>query len=145
VAICYFFVRIMPLKHYLNLMRVSRLRRGIAIFLLAFAFFDMAVVDVFYPQLCGDEEASVSVAPPAKPSEMSSNKTASISGYNLHSKQNLGQPSTDEECFCCCSHIIPGVNVNVAVLNGAPQPHDTTIASLPSAPTYGAYHPPRQS
>jgi hypothetical protein len=37
-----------------NLMKLGYLRRGMAILLLAFAFFDLAVIDIIAPQLCND-------------------------------------------------------------------------------------------
>jgi hypothetical protein len=40
-------------------MRLDRLRRWVAVFLLAFAFFDMAIVDVFFPQNCGEQQMSL--------------------------------------------------------------------------------------
>jgi hypothetical protein len=135
----------MPLKLYQNLMKLGRLRRGIAIFLLAFAFFDLSIVDVFFPQLCGDEQVSSSSASPGEAPEKIANEKLSIRSHDSQQTQDSSQSSIDEDCFCCCSHIIPGVIVNVADMNGAPQPHDPRIASLPSSPPHGAFHPPRLS
>ena len=135
----------MLLKLRENLMKQGCLRRGISILLLAFAFFDVAIVDVFFPQLCGDEQVSVSGPGPVKSTKKIADDSVAISNHNSQPGQDSSQSSIDEDCFCCCSHIIPGVCVNVAVLNGAPQPHDPTITSLPSSPPHGAYHPPRLS
>jgi hypothetical protein len=38
---------------------MDRLRRGVAIFLLVFASYDMAIVDVFFPQTCGEQQMSL--------------------------------------------------------------------------------------
>ena len=135
----------MLLKSVQNLMKLGRVRRGIAILLLAFAFFDIAIVDVFFPQLCGDEQSLGFVADSVKAPEKITDETVSISRHDSRPNRDSSQLSIDEDCFCCCSHIIPGVYVNVAVFNGAPQPHDPTIASLPLSPPHGAYHPPRIS
>jgi hypothetical protein len=130
-------------------MRLGRLRRGIAIFLIAFAFFDMTVIDMFFPQLCVDEQTSQSVNSPVDATDKPTGKIAGdlTAGANHDSQpdQDSRQSSADEDCFCCCSHIIPSRHVNVATLNSPPQPEDAAIPSLPSAPPQGAFHPPRHS
>lgn len=124
-----------------NLIRLSRLRRGLAIFLLAFAFFDLTVVDMFSPELCGDEHASLSFASPVESTE----EIGALTTHDSQPVQDSHQSPIDEDCFCCCSHIIPGVCIKVAVLNGSPQPGASTITSLPSSPPRDAFHPPRLS
>jgi hypothetical protein len=135
----------------------SHLRRGIAIFLLAFAFFDMAIVDTLFPQLCVDVQASHSFSSPVEPNKNTEptkdNKDKKIAAQfwaigNHDSQQGQDRhPSPAdpavEDCFCCCSHIAPSPHVNVAALNCHPQPHDSAIQSLPSPPPQGTFHPPR--
>jgi hypothetical protein len=135
----------MLLKSVQKFVKSRRLRRGIAIFLLAFAFFDMAIVDVFFPQLCGDEQMSVSVNGPITTSEKITDEVAMTSGRESQSQQNSSPESVDEDCFCCCSHIIPSIYVNLAGLNAAPRQQDQATASLPSSPPLDTYHPPRHS
>jgi hypothetical protein len=130
-------------------MRLDRLRRGIAIFLVAFAFFDMGVVDVFFPQLCGDEQAPRSISSPVESTDRSTGKAAdnlmAVSNQDSQPDQDSHQSQADEDCFCCCSHIIPGVQVDVATLNFPPRPGDPAITSLPSSSPRGVFHPPRHS
>jgi hypothetical protein len=130
-------------------MRLRRLRRGIAIFLVAFAFFDMAVIDVFFPQLCGDEQTSHSINKPIKSTDNSSGQIAdnlwAIGNRGSQPAQDSHQSPADEDCFCCCSHIIPGAHVNVATLNFPPRPDDPPITSLPSSSPHGVFRPPRHS
>ena len=133
----------MPMMLCQNLLQMGRLRRGVAVFLLAFVFFDISIVDVFFPQLCGDEQSSVSVINRVGSAEKIAHERLSIQKDNSQPNQDLSQSSIDEDCFCCCSHIIPGVSVNVAVLNDALQPYDPMGTSLPSSPPQGAFHPPR--
>ena len=143
------FLIFMSLRSYKNLTRLGRLRRGIAIFLVAFAFFDMGVVDVFFPQLCVDEQTSQSINSPVKAADNSAGKISddlmAVRNHDSQPDQDSHQSSADEDCFCCCSHIIPGQHVNVATLNFPPQPDDVAIPSLPSAPPHGTFHPPRHS
>jgi hypothetical protein len=130
-------------------MRPCRLRRGIAIFLLVFAFFDMAVIDVFFPQLCSDEQASDSFTSTVKSTEKSTGKLAdefrATRNRDPQPVQDSHQSETDEDCFCCCSHIIPSPQVNVATLNCQPQPDDPAIPSFPSSSPHGVFRPPRLS
>lgn len=139
-----------------SLMRLDRLRRGVAIFLLAFAFIDVVIVDVFLPQLCRDGQASTSS--PAKSTNKATDKAttdksigkiaaelAPIRDHGSLPGQNSHESSADEDCFCCCSHIVPSPHVNVATLNCPPQLDDPAIFSLPLAHPYDAFHPPRLS
>ena len=149
MAICYRYREFMMLKSYENLMRLRRLRRGIAILMVAFAVFDMAVIDIFFPQLCVEEQTSQSINSPGDATDKSTERTAdnlmAVSNHDSQPDQDSHQSSTDEDCFCCCSHIIPGRHVNVATLNFPPQPGDTALPAIPSAPPHGTYHPPRHS
>jgi len=124
-------------------MRLGRLRRGIAIFLLAMAFFDMAIVDVFFPQLCGDDQVSILAPSPAESSEKIADEFAATRNQDQQPAQDSHQSGTDEDCFCCCSHIIPSPHVNVATLNCQPRPEDPEIIPFPSSSPHGVFHPPR--
>jgi hypothetical protein len=144
-TICYRFCAFMLLKSSQSLMRMDRLRRGIAIFLLAMAFFDMAIVDLFFPQLCGDDQVSFLAAGPVESTEKVADEFAAPGNHDSQPDQDSDQSTTDEDCFCCCSHIIPSPHVSLAALNGPPPPDDPAIASLPSPPPHGPFHPPRLS
>jgi hypothetical protein len=135
----------MPLKSFQSLMRLSCLRRGVAIFLLAFAFFDLTVVDIFSPQLCGDEQVSLSSTGPVDSTEEGAGELGASQTHDSQPDQDSHQSPIDEDCFCCCSHIIPSPHVNVAALNCPPPPGASVIASFPLAPPRGAFHPPRLS
>ena len=126
-------------------MKRGCLRRGIAIFLLAFAVFDLGIVDVFFPQRCGDDQVSVSGASPIKSTEKIADESVAISDRGSQLGRDSSQSSIDEDCFCCYSHIIPVVYTKVAILNDAPHPYDLTITSLPSSPPRDPFHPPRFS
>lgn len=139
-SVCYVSRVVMQSDLRLNLMRSGRLRHGIAIFLLAFAFFDLMVVDMLSPELCGDEQAPFSSACPETADESAVTRT-----HDSQPSQDPHQSPIDEDCFCCCSHIIPSPNVDVAALNCPPRPDDPAITSLPSSPPRGAFHPPRHS
>lgn len=128
-----------------SLMRPDRLRRGAAIFLLAFAFFDLTVVDIFSPQLCGDEQVSLSLTGPVDSTEEVACEAGTSKTHDPQPDQDSHQSPIDEDCFCCCSHIIPSPHVNVAALNCPPQLDASAITSFPLPPPRGAFHPPRLS
>lgn len=52
----------------------------------------------------------------------------------------------DEDCFCCCAHILPSPvfsdssNAALAQLRGLPK-----RTTLPTAPIHSLYHPPRSA
>ncbi len=135
----------MLLKSFQSLMRLGRLRRSMAILLLALAFFDMAVVDLFYPQLCGDDQLSLLGASPIESSEKIADEFAATGNHDSQPAQDSHQSETDEDCFCCCSHIIPSPHVIVAALNFPPRPDDPAIPSFPLSSPHGVFHPPRLS
>lgn len=128
-----------------SLMRPDRLRRGVAIFLLAFALFDLTIVDIFSPQLCGDEQLSLSLTGPVDSTEEVAGEWGASKTHDPQPDQDSHQSPIDEDCFCCCSHIIPSPQVNVIALNSPPQPGAPAIASLPLAPPRDTFHPPRLS
>src|SRR5262245_59660135 len=135
----------MFLKSSQSLMRLDRLRRGIAIFLLAMAFFDMAIVDLFFPQLCGDDQVSILGAIPVESSEKIADELAATRNQDPQPVQDSHQSGTDEDCFCCCSHIILSPHITVPALNCPPRPDDPALTPFPSASADGLCHPPRLS
>jgi len=157
-AVCYFLRVFMLSTPNQSLMRLYRMRRGMAIFLLVFAFFDLTVVDVFFPQVCEDEQASAAlfnlIESPDKPTDINDSgksidkiaaKSLPIQDHDSRSGQDSHQTPADEDCFCCCSHIIPSPHINIVALNCLPQLDDPAIFSLPLPHPHGPFHPPRLS
>lgn len=134
----------MPMKLGQNLLRSRRLRRSLAIFLLAFAIFDMAIVDTFFPQLCNDEYLS---SAPIESIEAAINESVAITNRDSRSSRDSlpssTPSSTEEDCFCCCSHIVLGYAVNAVAPSAPPNAIIAADDILPSAPAQNTYHPPR--
>jgi hypothetical protein len=141
-----------------SLMSLGHLHRGISIFLLAFVLFDMAFIDVFFPQLCGDGPASPSLITPVESTDKPTEKVAGVKSigkvaavlapagdHGSKPDQDSHQSRADEDCFCCCSHVIPSPHINLNALNYPPQLDDPAIFSLPLSPPHDAFHPPRLS
>lgn len=130
----------MPMKLGQKLLRSRGLRRSLAILLLMFAVFDLAIVDTLFPQLCNDEYLS---SPSIKSTEAAINESVVITTHDSQPVQDSLPPSTDEDCFCCCSHIVLGYAVNAVAPLARPSVIISLDGILPSAPPQDTYHPPR--
>lgn len=136
-----------------NLMNTRRLRHRMVILLLAFAFFDLAVIDIIAPQLCNDGFSTMAGAAPAQNAfeEFDQNATvdaalgARSSSPQQDSHSDSSPASTEEDCFCCCSHILPGFSFEYVTLNTMPRIDIALIASLPTPPPQNTFHPPRSA
>lgn len=126
-----------------NLMKPSRLRRGAAVLLLALAFVDLTLIDLAFPQLCNDERMELAGAGPIESAEQASDESGTINTHDSEPGQNSQPLSTDEDCFCCCSHILLGYPINEVTLNTPPRISLPSIKSLPSPPSQDTFHPPR--
>ncbi|HKX33005.1 MAG TPA: hypothetical protein VJ302_35315 [Blastocatellia bacterium] len=136
------------------LMRPSGVRRGIAVFFILFTLADMVAVDIFGPRPCLEdaERLPLVVANSAQSNQIPENQPSHLAIIQ-HTDRN--QPllpgdetppeQSDEDCFCCCSHVMPGIRVDIATLNCSPQPGEPVKLSLPSSPLRGTFHPPRLS
>jgi hypothetical protein len=124
-------------------MRPSRLRRGIVIFLLAFAFVDLTLIDLAFPQLCNDDCVTMAAAPQNEVSRQSEDECESPDGRDSQPDPDSQPVSTDEDCFCCCSHITPGYWIAVAPLEMTPRLNIHSPEPLLSPPPQDTFHPPR--
>lgn len=124
----------------------QRVMRCVAILFLLYT-----AVDLAYPQICSEENFGEIAA-----SEISvfgasqSDVAASILSVSAGkgSQRNLPQEreSRDEDCFCCCAHIVPGiVFVSPIILEPKsvfPAQEQTSITQDKFEPPF---HPPRFS
>jgi len=121
-----------------NVIRGNPFFRGVANLLVIFPFVDLTVIDLGFPQLCGDnlmtmrtidssQDASLSVTP------------ASDQDQESHSE------CIEEDCFCCSAQIVPGAPMSVAALGARSFITEAHPASLPTTPPQSTFHPPRLS
>ena len=113
----------------------ERMKFGLIIFFLAFTLADIGV-----PGFCQTDDHAADSFGPAEP--------ATPDGFGLHSAPcGNSQPddprSREDDCFCCCSHIMTyeiTLNTSLCETGNAP-----TLTSEPtSVPTFfSIYHPPR--
>jgi hypothetical protein len=122
-------------------MRQSYLCRGIAIF-----FFVFTVADLANPHLCAEEMGLSSLPVSAVPEK---DNTVVISAARAvshsHHKESPAPEPADEDCFCCCSHILPSLHFVVESMLLEPVDTDAMISSLPTGPPHKPYRPPRLS
>lgn len=123
--------------------RQSYISRGIAIFFLLFT-----VVDLATPHLCGEEMGlPLSSVGSSISSAVDSARTAtlSIAAHDSNQEESSAPTQADEDCFCCCSHILPGLHFVVEGVLLETINTDQIISSLPTGPPDKHYHPPRLS
>lgn len=141
----------MQSKAYHKLIKNVSWRHVVVFLLLGIASFDLTVVDMISPQRCDDGFSAIaddiSVWNAAGRSDQNAPDKVAIIDQPPLPQQDSGSgsspASTDDDCFCCCSHVLPGSPVNHVTLNTMPRIDIPLIGSLPSAPTQDTFHPPR--
>jgi hypothetical protein len=125
----------------------NRLYRGMAIFLIIFAFVDLTIIDLAFPQLCDSDHSPMSSSLNAISLAYSTGESYAVASSEDDNdrEQHSNQGGAEEDCFCCCSHIVPSVPVNIAALGLKPLAPLASNTSLPSPPPQSKYHPPRFS
>lgn len=136
---------VMQLWVHHNLMRPSRLRRGIAIFFLAFTFVDLTLIDIVSAKPCNDELTGQATGNQASSFGVRVSEVSAISTDSPHQQQPSQPDLEQEDCFCCCAHVIPSVSVTAPPLCSQVKVKEASIASMPSSPPNNPYHPPRLS
>jgi hypothetical protein len=75
-------------------------------------------------------------------------KTLLSVGANANRKESPSEPtdphSQDEDCFCCCAHIVPGMVFVAPTLMDLKSPVTVQVlAAIPTPPLFRPFHPPR--
>ena len=125
--------------------RQRRLVRAVAVFFLLFTAADITLPQYF----CGGEE--VGGIPLRQVTRVATEDAAPDSTLlaSLNSEDSLPshdgeQAPHEEDCFCCCAHVLASVGMHCAGCTPAASPSvDLAAGRLPDAPTSSTYHPPR--
>jgi hypothetical protein len=122
-----------------------RLARAIAILFLIYTGFDLAS-----PELCkGDALGDSGRKPVIVTTRRDANEIIEVSNTieqstSQHQNQIPEQPTSDEDCFCCCTHIIPGT-ITVSLESSDATAPSSILEHLsflsPTLPS--EFHPPR--
>ncbi len=127
---------------------IGKLRKGRLVRAVALLFLFHTGVDLLFPQLCSEEPVNIPInqsSPVSK--ETINDETSGLVALSLPNDSDEDQrsdPPRDEDCFCCCTHVMasPGfVNPGNAELK-QPNSSQQNISVL-SAPPNDPYHPPR--
>ena len=131
-----------PSPQLFNGLFSGRFARFIVILFLAYAG-----VDIANPQLCNDEFAPPPVLLALNAERRAEEPSTDISIGDLEETEQREQPSaphSEDDCFCCCTHVLPGVTTHP---NGAfdviSQGLTLTPQSVTSAHLMALYHPLR--
>lgn len=123
--------------------RRSQLWRVIAILFLLHSG-----VDMLFPQLCNEEESfggSFSSTWLVATDDTETGKALAVDGSSqFPDDQPTDRQHRDEDCFCCCTHVMP------SAVFASPDDAELVISTstvprifIPSAPPDNPYHPPR--
>jgi hypothetical protein len=122
-----------------------RLIRAIALLFLIYTAIDIASPDLCREEALGDGRLGLRVvtSPP-----VTADANASAARIAAAVKQRTNEPSEwfsdDDDCFCCCSHVLPGtVTATVAVTDIRSPISSLQYLSIPSPLMAPAFHPPR--
>ena len=120
-------------------MRQGFLHRWFAVLLFTFAFADLSA-DLISPQLCCEGIGNLAVS-----TQHINDTIALVAADDFGHEQSSEPLNIEEDCFCCCSHILPSVHFEVAVLDIKPPASLMTNAFLPTPPPQKTFRPPRLS
>ncbi len=150
LPICYSFTPSIKMKNEQTKMWLgghNAFVRGLAAFFLLFAFADMAFPQVFCrEELGGLLNVRQDAASKSESSSIAREKSVVAVNDEDDSRQN--DPSREapheEDCFCCCAHVLAGLNFQPNVLGAVkPLPFILYQDSIPNPPLRGTDRPPR--
>lgn len=129
-------------------MKKSHLQRGIALFLLIFALSDITSANP-----CGDELGAFPLQITDACLTDSASAIAAQQYFAETAMQSQGTPPVHsqhhetgcEDCFCCCSHILPSANFSHRPVELFLQISDLNKLVLPAAPPRDTFRPPRRA
>lgn len=135
-------VRRRSLMLFPNQQMRQRLFRGIAILFVLYTAFDLA-----NPQICNDGSSFI---PESHITQLSRNDTTSApitSVQSVKSSKNTevpDQPTPDEDCFCCCAHVMPmSIFDSNLLAQIRPEFLTPTHVGIPTPRPKTYFHPPR--
>jgi hypothetical protein len=125
--------------------RNRRLIRGIALLFLIYTAMDIAAPDLCRGETLGDGRLGL-IAITSPPLTWDANPSGARIAASDKQRPNepSEEPADDDDCFCCCSHVLPGtVTALVAVSDLRSPVAFVEYSSVPSPPLAPEFHPPR--
>ena len=113
--------------------------------MLAYAFVDLCT-DSVSPQQCCEWMDNLAVSESSSTVSAAEGPVVAAIVASTDSNQETSLPSNDEEdCFCCCGHMLPAINFNAPLVQVQASPALPTTTFLPAPPPQKKFHPPRLS
>lgn len=122
-----------------------RLIRGIALFFVIYIAIDLTSLDLCRGEVLEDSgEGLVAVAG----SQLTGTSSLFVARIEASDKLRTNVPSwplsNDDDCFCCCTHVLPGKVTSPIELTDIRSPKiSLEYLSVPSPSLARAFHPPR--
>jgi hypothetical protein len=129
----------------MSLLKQGYLGRGVALFFILFTFADLSVPELCTEELGGHSLPSASLSISTHESDELSYSVASGQTRQQQQKESESSEHSGEDCFCCCSHILPGSRFNVALIELKSAVTNLAEHSLPTSSPGTPFHPPRLS
>jgi|GEM_PF-967033 len=122
----------------------SRLIRGIALLFLVYTAIDIAAPNLCRGETLGDGQRLIAVDTPKSTGNVGSPVARIETSDQQPTRDPSDQPHDDDDCFCCCSHVLPGtVTAMVAVSDLRSPVTFVEYFSVSSPPLAREFHPPR--
>lgn len=126
---------------FANRRKLYQWQRNVSLVLLLLCGYDLAVADVLFPGSCEREGArilGVSI------SAADQQGLAAI-GDVAPEPQEAPADSTpiEDDCFCCCAHLVPAESYNVPPLWFQPPSIKSHPGNIPATPVAELFRPPR--
>lgn len=125
-------------------------RHGVLVRVIAIFFLLYTGADLASPQLCNEKLvnlSSIQVSVPTIERAIGATRTMTLVASSDNSQPHRPSdqtPDKDDDCFCCCAHVLPGVIVaNVVVFDLRTSSFVLEHSSVPSPPLRGTFRPPR--
>ena len=137
-----------PLSCMKLALNIREFRRSQLLRVIAMLFLLHSGVDMLFPQLCNEEEpfgGSFNSTGLSARNDAEVGKAFAVYGSSEFPDDQPSDPQhRDEDCFCCCTHVMP------SPVFASPDDAELVISSvtvarifIPSAPSDNPYHPPR--
>lgn len=126
-----------------NRRTVRTWQRNVSLVLLLFCFYDLAVADVLFPGSCEREGAMIFGA--SVSTSAAEQQSIATIGDVTPEPQEAPADSTpvEDDCFCCCTHIVPVENYKFPPLLLQPTPIEAHPGNIPATPVAELFRPPR--
>jgi hypothetical protein len=127
-------------------MKRGYIHRWLAVVLLAYASADI-YQDSVSPQQCCEwmDNLAVSECAGRVPSAGVSNIALPVIAPGESREESSVPSNPEEDCFCCCGHMLPAVHYSAPVVEVRSCLAYLTKTLLPAAPPQKKFHPPRLS